>query len=110
MFQLKFCLKTFETSSLLYVSVFKCSILAIILFEYLFSIQVGGDRCFPGARGPPAPYIPRLWAFFGRNSQNGWEPPMRGWERPRPGPAIVRKIRFFSIKDIVINLPWFVKL
>jgi len=30
MFQLKFCLKTFETCSLLYVSVLKCSILAII--------------------------------------------------------------------------------
>jgi len=36
MFQLKFCLKTFETCcSLLYISVLKCSILAIILFEYL---------------------------------------------------------------------------
>jgi len=35
MFQLKFCLKIFETCSLLYVSVLKCSILAIILFEYL---------------------------------------------------------------------------
>jgi len=34
MFQLKFCLKTFETYSLLYVSVLKCSILAIILFKY----------------------------------------------------------------------------
>jgi len=34
-FQLKFCLKTFETCSLLYISVLKCSILAIILFEYL---------------------------------------------------------------------------
>jgi len=33
-FQLKFCLKTFETCSLLYVSVLKCSILAIILFKY----------------------------------------------------------------------------
>jgi len=33
MFQVKFCLKTFETCSLLYVSVFKCSILAIILLS-----------------------------------------------------------------------------
>jgi len=34
MFQLKICLKTFETCSLFYFSVFKCSILAIILFKY----------------------------------------------------------------------------
>jgi len=34
MFQLKFCLKTFETCSLLCVSVLKCRILAIILFKY----------------------------------------------------------------------------
>jgi len=35
MFQLKFCLKTFETYILLYVSsVFQCSILATILFKY----------------------------------------------------------------------------
>jgi len=33
MLQLKFCLKTFETYSLLSISVLKCSILAIILFE-----------------------------------------------------------------------------
>jgi len=36
-FRLKFCFKTFETCSLLYVSVLKCNILAIILFEYLLS-------------------------------------------------------------------------
>jgi len=34
MFQLKFCLKN-ETFLLLYISVLNCSILAIILFEYL---------------------------------------------------------------------------
>jgi len=34
-FQLKFCLNTFETCSLLYVCVLKFSILAIILFECL---------------------------------------------------------------------------
>jgi len=33
MLKLKFCLKTFETYSLLYVSVLKRSILAIILFK-----------------------------------------------------------------------------
>jgi len=36
MFQLKFSLKSFETCSLLYISVLKCSILAIILFEYFY--------------------------------------------------------------------------
>jgi len=30
---MKFCLKTFETCSLLYISVLKCNILAIILFN-----------------------------------------------------------------------------
>jgi len=35
MFHLQFCLKTFETCSLLYVSALKCSSLAIILFEYM---------------------------------------------------------------------------
>jgi len=35
MFQKKFCLKTFETCSLLFISVLKSSILAISLFEYL---------------------------------------------------------------------------
>jgi len=35
MLQLKFCLKFLEICSLLYVSVIKCSILAIILFEHL---------------------------------------------------------------------------
>jgi len=35
MFQLKFCLKTFEIYLLLYVSsVLKCNILAIVLFNY----------------------------------------------------------------------------
>jgi len=33
MFQMKFCLKTFEPCSILFVSVLKCSILAIILFN-----------------------------------------------------------------------------
>jgi len=39
MFELKFCLKTFETCSLLYESVLKCCILATILFEYLLLDQ-----------------------------------------------------------------------
>jgi len=32
---MKFCLKIFEVYLLLYVSVLKCIILAIVLFEYL---------------------------------------------------------------------------
>jgi len=53
MFQLKFCLKIFETCSLLYVSVLKCSILAIILFEYLLlDPNAGGGQSVQWARGP----------------------------------------------------------
>jgi len=61
MFQLKFYLKTFETSSLLYVSVLKCSILAIILFEYLLLDQSAGrGQIDQVERVPSAPYFPRL--------------------------------------------------
>jgi len=52
MSQLKFCLKTFETSSLLYVSVRKGYILAIILFEYLllYPNAKRGPKLFRGRK------------------------------------------------------------
>jgi len=69
MFQLKFCLKTFGTCSLLYISVFKSSILAIILVEYLLFDPsakkrpqiVQGAKKFQGNMSPPSSYFPRLW-------------------------------------------------
>jgi len=67
MFQLKFYLNTFETyCSLLYFSVHKFSILAIVLFEYLLLDQ-RAKRWFKLSRGlkisgvheSPVPYFPR---------------------------------------------------
>jgi len=67
MVQLKFCLNTFETCSLMYVCVPIFSILAIILFEYMLldpsakrgPILSRGLQNFRGARSPclllPAP-------------------------------------------------------
>jgi len=52
MFQLKFCLKIFETSSLLCVSVLKCSILAIIFFEFLLLNLSAGRGKIVQARAP----------------------------------------------------------
>jgi len=62
MFQLKFNLNTFVNHSIFYVCVLKCSILAIILFEYLlldpnaWREQIVQEEC-----GLPAHYFPRLW-------------------------------------------------
>jgi len=50
MFQMKFCLKAFETCSLLYVSVLKYSILAIILFKYYCNIRSTGGGGGGGAK------------------------------------------------------------
>jgi len=66
--QLKFYLKTFETFSLLSISVLKCSILAIILFEYLLlnpSAKKGpkivqGAKKFQGCMRSLPHYFPRL--------------------------------------------------
>jgi len=66
---MKFCLKTFETCLLLYVSVLECSILAISLFKYEElhpSARRGKDgpgeeRKKPG--GQLLPYFPRLWKY-----------------------------------------------
>jgi len=66
MFQLKICLKTFQTCSFLYASVLKCSILAIILLKYLLVIRSkcqgeGGGKDGPGGEKkfreqlPPTP-------------------------------------------------------
>jgi len=60
MFQLKLCLKIFETSSLMYVSALKCIILAIILVPVIRSkckraqIVQGDEK---NSRGAAAPYF-----------------------------------------------------
>jgi len=64
MFQLKFCLITFQTCSLLCVSVLKCSILAIILLNIVIrsKFQEGNDG-LEGAKKfqvGSCPYFPRL--------------------------------------------------
>jgi len=65
MFQLKFFPETFEHSSLLYISVLKCSILAIILFIIRSKCQGGGGHRwssggekFSGGRFSPCPLLP----------------------------------------------------
>jgi len=67
MFQLKFCLKTFENCLLLYAFVHQCSALIIILFEYLLlDPSARGPQIVQrelknsGEHEPPVPYFPRL--------------------------------------------------
>jgi len=68
MFQLKFCLKTFQTCSLLYLSILKCSILAMCFVQILVirskyqewrTQMVQGAKIFQGRH--VTSYIPRLF-------------------------------------------------
>jgi len=52
----------------LYVSVLKCSILAIILFELLLDPGAELGAGVQVARGLPALYFPHLWAPFGSST------------------------------------------
>jgi len=74
MFQLKFRLKTFETCSLLYVSVLKCRILAIFCLSICYYIQVPRrgpnwqrGKNFQGCTGPLLLTYRAYGLPFGRN-------------------------------------------